>query len=181
MTQKHLSLSAPRTLTLTALVLLVALARLLPHPPNFSPVAALALFAGAHFGRRWLALLVPLAAMLISDLALGFHAFIGVVYGTFALTVLLGGLLRTRRRPLPVALGALGASLLFFILTNFAVWSTGGFYPLTSEGLVACYVAALPFFQQTVMGDLLYSGLFFGAFALLERQLPALRHASSEL
>ena len=175
MNQKHLSLSAPRTLTLIALVLLVALARLLPHPPNFSPVAALALFAGAHFSRRWLALTIPLAAMFISDLALGLHSFIGVVYGSFALTVLLGGLLRERRRPLPITLGALSASLLFFILTNFAVWSMGGFYPPTSEGLVACYVAALPFFQQTLMGNLLYSGLFFGAFALLERQVPALR------
>ena len=172
-------LSSPRGLTLATAVVVIALFRLVPHPPNVSPVAALALFAGAHITQRWLAIALPLAAMLLSDLVLGFHPFMGVVYGAFALSALIGGQLRGRIRPLPVIAGATGASLLFFTITNFAVWLQGGFYPLTGEGLITCYGAALPFLENTLIGNLSYSALFFGLFALAERRYPAIQQSAA--
>jgi hypothetical protein len=112
---------------------------------------------------------VPLGALLASDLSLGFHDQMPAVYLAFGLTVGLGRMLRPRRRVAPVALATLAASLLFFVLTNFGVWATGSLYPTTFEGLLACYVAAVPFFRNTLLGDVLYSAALFGGLALLER------------
>ncbi|HUS24097.1 MAG TPA: DUF6580 family putative transport protein [Candidatus Binatia bacterium] len=168
----------PRLVLLLGLVASAAAMRLLPHPPNFTPVAALALFAGAHFERRAWAFAVPLAAMLLSDLALqglhgyGFHSTLPAVYASFVAVVGIGLALRTRRRPLPVAAASLAASVLFFAATNLAVWAEGLLYPRSAEGLVACYVAAIPFFGATVLGDLFYSGVLFGLFAAADRRLP---------
>ena len=171
----------PRFLTLVGIVLAAAALRLLPHWPNFTPVAAMALFGGAHFASRRMALAVPLAAMLLSDAVLGFHSSMGFVYGAFAATVGLGLLLRNGRSPLRVGGMALGASVLFFGVTNFGAWLVGGLYPLTAAGLAEAYVAGLPFFTNTLAGDLLYTGVLFGGFALAQRSLPALREAPGAL
>lgn len=166
----------PRILILLGLIVLVAVARLLPHPPNFSPVMALALFGGAYFASRWTGLAITGAAMLLSDLALGFHPLMWAVYLSFAAVVLLGGLLRDKRDRLgPVFLATVGGSLLFFITTNFAHWLMFNTYPHTLEGLVACYVAALPFLQNSLAGNLLFVGLLFGGMNLLEWRFTALR------
>lgn len=151
--------------------------RLLPHPLNFSPIAALALFGGAHVVDKRAAFLVPLAAMFLSDLVLGLHALIPVIYGCFSLVVCLGFLLRERRGARRVATLALGASVLFFSMSNLAVWAFSGMYPKTSAGLVACYVAALPFFQNTAVGDLCFTAVLFGSMALAERRFPELQAA----
>ncbi len=164
-----------RMAVLVGAIVAAAALRLLPHPPNFSPIAAMALFGGAHFSRNPLAFAAPLAAMLLSDAVIGFHAGVPFVYGGIALTVLLGWAIRTRLSPVSVGLAALASSVLFFALTNFGVWLTSGMYPQTLSGLAACFVAAIPFFQNTAAGDLFYSGLLFGGFALLERSVPALR------
>ncbi|MDQ7819730.1 MAG: DUF6580 family putative transport protein [Armatimonadota bacterium] len=160
---------------LLGLVLAAAASRLLPHPPNVTPVAALALFGGAHFGRLWQACAVPLGAMLLSDLVIGLHALIPFVYGSLALAVLIGIWVGRRLTPGRVAAGAVGSSVLFFLVTNFGVWAQGALYPRTADGLLAAYVAALPFFRNTVAGDLFYAAVLFGGFALLERAVPALR------
>jgi len=169
-----------RLLVMSGMIVAAAAARLLPHPPNFTPIAAMALFAGAHFDRKALAFLVPLAAMLLSDSVLellfgrGFHAEMGAVYASFAAIVMLGFLLRGGTRPTPVLGAALISSVLFFLVTNCSVWLTSGAYPKTGQGLAACYLAALPFFGNTVVGDLAYTGVLFGVFALAKRRFPVL-------
>lgn len=178
-------LLSPRFLTLAAMIVAVALTRLLPHPPNFAPVESMALFAGAWFVDRRLALLVPLAAMAVSDVGLalllgmdyGFHSLMPAIYACIAATVLLGFFLRGRVGVTNVAVASVVSAIGFFAVSNFFVWLTSGMYPRTFEGLVACYVAALPFLQNGVAGALLYSLILFGGFELLRRRFPALQAA----
>jgi hypothetical protein len=156
-------------------ILIAAALRLVPHPPNFSPIGAMALFGGAYLGRRTLAFLAPLGAMLLSDAVIGFHSGMPFVYGSVALIVLVGWALAKRPTVLRVAGAALIGSVLFFIVTNLGTWIVSGMYPHTLAGLTACFVAAIPFFQNTAAGDLFFSALLFGGFALIERQVPLLR------
>jgi hypothetical protein len=164
-----------RLLVLLSAILVAATLRLVPHPPNFTPIGAMALFGGAYLGRRWLAFAAPIGALLLSDLVLGFYHGMVTVYATVALIVLVGWVALSRVSPIRVGAAALASSILFFVVTNFGMWLFSGFYPLTAAGLTDCYVAAIPFFQNTVAGDLFYSGLLFGGFALLERAVPRLR------
>ncbi|MFL6829921.1 MAG: DUF6580 family putative transport protein [Sphingomicrobium sp.] len=164
-----------RLLAILAAIVTAAVLRLVPHPPNFTPIGAMALFSGAYLGRRALAFAAPLAALLLSDLVLGFYPELLFVYISVAATVLIGLALARRRTVVGVAAAALASSLLFFVVTNFGVWLVMDYYPHTATGLAACYVAAIPFFQNTIAGDLFYAGLLFGGFALLERAVPALR------
>ena len=133
----------------------------------------MAIFGGACFADRRLALLIPLAAMFLSDLAIGFHILVPVVYGSFALNVLLGRWLRARRTVLSTAAVTLAGSLQFFTVTNFACWVA--FYPHTAEGLLECYVAAIPFFQNTLLGDAFFVAVLFGGLAVAERVWPTVR------
>jgi len=167
--------NTPRLLALLSAIVAAAALRLAPHPPNFTPIGAMALFSAAYLGRRPIAFAAPLGALLLSDLLLGFYHGIVTVYASVALIVVVGWLALSRISPLRVGAAALASSVLFFAITNFGVWLFTGFYPLTWAGLSACYVAAIPFFQNTVAGDLFYSVLLFGGFALLERTLPMLR------
>ena len=165
-----------RILTLLAAILAAAALRLVPHPPNFSPIGAMALFSGAYLGRRGaVALAAPLGALFLSDLVLGFYRGMPTVYFSVALIVIIGWLALRRVSPIRVGAAAIASSVLFFVLTNFGTWLSSGFYPRTMDGLVACYAAAIPFFQNTVAGDLFYAALLFGGFALLQRKVPALR------
>ena len=164
---------------LVAMIVAAAAMRLLPHPANFTPIGALALFAGAHFDdKRW-AFIVPLAAMFLSDILLGFHGQVPVTYGAFAVIVAMGFALKERRTTLRVGGFSVGAATFFFVVSNLGVWATDGLYPLTFPGLVACYVAAIPFFQNWLVGTLFYSALLFGGFALAEKQLAISVHAHS--
>ena len=169
----------PRLKVIIALILAAGLIRLLPHPPNFAPIAAMALFAGAHVKNVRLAFLIPLAAMLLSDLVLGLHAGIVLVYVCMAIAVAIGMQLRERVRVVPVALAALASSVVFFVVTNFGVWATSGMYPHSIEGLTACYVAAIPFFQNTLLGNAFYTAILFGGFAIIVHYAPRLRSTSS--
>jgi hypothetical protein len=181
-----------RTAVLVGMVLLAALTRLLPHPPNFTALGALALFAGARFPNRWTAFLVPLAALFVSDAALqvvtdlgwesgwlargtGFYGGMWVVYAATALVTAVGLLLRQRRSVRAVACGVAGGSTLFFLVTNFAWWTGYDLYPHTLAGLLQSYVAALPFYGWSLAGDATYATLLFGGLALAERLHPALR------
>lgn len=173
-----------RFAVITAIVLTLALSRLLPHPFNFSPVAALALFGGARYSNRWAAYLVPLVALWVSDLFLN-YAFFGsfvpfyqgafFTYFAFALIVLLGSLALKKLSVKNLLFTSLSASLLFFVVSNFGVWISGMMYPLTSQGIVACYTAAIPFFRNTLAGDLVYSFAIFYSFAFAQSRLPQLR------
>jgi hypothetical protein len=170
MTSNHARLAA-----LFSAIVAAAALRLVPHPPNFSPIDAMALFSGAYLGRRWVAFAAPLSALLLSDLVIGFYHGMATVYATVALIVAIGWSLSSRRSPLRIAGAAVAGSVTFFLITNLGMWLFSGFYPLTSAGLAACYVAAIPFFQTTVAADLFYAGLLFGGFALAEHFLPQLR------
>lgn len=148
------------------IILFALILRLLPHPPNVAPIAAMALFGGAYLNRRY-ALLVPLVAMFVSDSLIGFHDTMPFVYGSFLLTGAIGISLAKRRTLINVFAAALTSSVLFYIITNFGVWFVGGLYPKTFSGLVTAYFYAIPFFRNTIAGDLFYTGLFFGSYELL--------------
>jgi hypothetical protein len=176
--QAAMTANHSRLLAILIAIVVAATLRLAPHPPNFTPIGAMALFSGAYLIRRGLAFAVPLAAMLLSDAVLGFHSGMPFVYGSVALIVLIGWLGLRRVSSLSVVAAALVSSVLFFVVTNFGTWAVSGMYPLTLAGLAACYIAAIPFFQNTVVGDLFYSGVLFGGFALLERAIPAIRRGA---
>ena len=182
----HASPPAAGPLMLAALIFIAALTRVIPHPPNFSPIEAVALFGGAYFAKRHWALLVPLLAMFASDLVLGllnggiywsYFASAGylLVYACIALSTLLGFGLRGKVGAGRVLAYSLAGSMLFFVVTNFGAWLSDPSYPKTAAGLVACYVAGIPFFQWTVLGTLFYSALLFGGFELMRSRVPALR------
>lgn len=177
----------PGPWVLGAMIFVAALTRLLPHPPNFSPVEAVALFGGAYFAARWLALAVPLIAMFLSDLALGvvnggiyWNYFASVhflsIYAVIALSTAIGFGLRGRVTGARVLGYSLAGSVLFFVATNFATWATATpGYGACSISLGSCYVAGIPFFQWTLLGTLFYSALLFGGFALLRQRVPQLQ------
>lgn len=168
--------NAARLAVILSAIVAAATLRLVPHPPNFSPIDAMALFSGAYLGRRGaVAFAAPLGALFLSDLVIGFYPGMAVNYLAVAMVVLLGSFLLRRVSVMRLFGAAISASLLFFLVSNFGVWATSGMYPLTAGGLAACYVAGIPFFQNTLAGDLFYSALLFGGFALLERTLPVLR------
>lgn len=173
------SVTKPRLFVLVCIILAAAASRLIPHPPNMASISAVALFGGAYLSDKRLAFLVPLSALFLSDLLIGLYSHMEVVYGSFALVVCIGLLLRRRRTPMRIAGAALASSILFFVITNFGVWAFGSLYPKTAAGLAACYAAAIPFFQNTLVGDALYTAVLFGGFALAERLVPALRERAT--
>ncbi|MBO0947405.1 DUF6580 family putative transport protein [Fibrella forsythiae] len=172
-----------RLTTTASLILLVAVSRFLPHPPNATPVMAMALFGGALFEKKWLGLIVPVLAMLLSDWLIGFHGTMGAVYGSLALAWLIGVVALTKPTVGRVVGGSVAASILFFLITNFAVWYGSSYYPQTAGGLLGCYTAGLAFYNNQsfflngLLGDLFFSGLLFGGYALLQRRFAVLRPA----
>ena len=168
-----------RMLLAFALILLAAALRIAPHPWNFTPVGAMALFSGAVLRDRRLAFFFPLLALFLGDIFIGFHKLMFVVYASFLINVAIGLWLRDRRTITRISLATLLGAIQFFIVTNFAVWALGNFYPRTVAGLATCYVAGVPFFWNTLAGDAFYAALLFGGFAIAERFSAAL-HPSSQ-
>jgi hypothetical protein len=162
---------------ITGVILFGAVMRLIPHWPNFTPIAAIALFGGAHLQKKHLAFIIPLAAMLLSDLILGLHQWMIAVYISFALVVGLGMLLRMKIKAGTVVLASVSASLLFFIITNFAMWAGSPYYTQNIAGLTECYTLALPFLFNGLMGDLFFSIVFFGGFYVAQLRFPVLAKA----
>jgi len=147
---------------LIAIVLLLAFSRLIPHPPNAVPIAAMALFAGAFFSNRMLAFVVPLAAMILSDIVIGFHSTIWYVYAGVVVTVLIGSLL-SRVTVLRVGIAAVVASIAFFLISNFGAWLHHDLYAQNLTGLMQAYVAGLPFLRNSLVANLIFTYLvFFG-------------------
>ena len=167
-----------------ALTCLAAITRLLPHPDNFTPIGAMALFGAAYFSHQAQMLVVPFLALFVSDLVLNnviysqyYTGFTFItswwIYLAFALVMLTGwALLSQKVTPARLLFASLTASLLFFIVTNFSTWLGSGMYPRTPAGLTACFAAGLPFLRNTVLGDLFFSGVMFGAYEwMMKRQL----------
>ena len=149
------------------IVIAAVLLRLAPHEPNVAPIGAMALFGGATLSKRY-ALVVPLIVMFISDLFLGFHSTMFWVYGSFVLIGLLGVMLRNKVNFGTVLISSVLASILFFLVTNFGVWVQGGMYQANLNGLLQSYIMGLPFFRNTLSGDLFFNAIFFGGFALIK-------------
>lgn len=152
----------------SALVALAVVGRLVPHYPNFTPVAATALF-GSFLLRRRFAIFIPLTAMLVSDLFIGFYEWkiMLVVYAALSFPILFGELLRRRLQVTTVAASSLAASVVFFTTTNFAVWFFGSMYSHGLKGLLECYAAGVPFFKYTLAGDAFWAASLFSAYALV--------------
>ena len=147
------------------LIVLLAFSRLIPHPPNFTPILGMAIFSGAIINRKFLAYLVPLAAMLLSDLYLGFHSGMPIIYFTLAICVLIGTFIESRVTIFNSILVITGGVLVFYLITNFAVWYGSGMYENSLSGLITCYVMGLPFLQNTFISSLIYG---MGAFLIYE-------------
>ncbi len=168
-------LSTPKIIFVSATILIAAAARLLPHLPNFTPIAAMALFGGAYLSDKRMAFFIPFLALFLSDLVLGFSASMVPVYACFAFTVLLGIFIKENVNPLSIAGSALVSSIVFFLVTNLPIWYTGlQLYPNTFEGVMMSYTAALPFFANSLAGDLFYSAILFSTFYLAEKNIPML-------
>jgi hypothetical protein len=172
-----------RTLLALALIVLAAALRIAPHPWNFTPVGAMALFSGAVLKDRRLAFAFPLLALLAGDLFVGFYklSVMLIVYASFLLSVLIGRWLLGRRTVARIGFATLLGAIQFFLITNFAVWQFMGTYSHNLSGLLACYIAAIPLFWNALGGDALYAALLFGGYALAERFLPALRESASAM
>lgn len=157
-------------LALTLIVVGVVL-RVMPHPWNFAPIGAIALFGGARFDRRYFAIGTPLLTMFVGDAFIGFHSLMPVIYATYALIAVIGMFLRDRTTIPAIGGGVLLSSTIFYLTTNFAVWAMGTTYAKSAAGLVACYIAAIPYFGNTLASDGIYAAIFFGVFAVMERRL----------
>lgn len=172
-----MSQKTSNVLIAVALITFVVCLRLLPHPANFAPVAAVAIFGGAVLPRR-IAIWVPLLAMMASDLIIGLHSLVLLTWGCYALTALASSYIM--RRPSLIRGGslAISASIGFFVVTNFGVWLTSGMYAHTWAGFIRCYEMALPFFRNTILSDLIYTAAIFGVYALALRASQALTTSS---
>jgi hypothetical protein len=169
-----------RTLLALTIIALAAALRVAPHPWNFTPVGAIALFSGAVVRDRRLAFFFPMLTLFLGDVFIGFHKLMFVVYASFLVSVAIGLWLRDRRTPARITFATLLGATQFFLVTNFAVWQFLGGYPHTASGLLSCYVAGVPFFWNTLAGDAFYAVVFFGGYSLAERLFPALRESAVE-
>lgn len=170
----------PRLAFVTVAVLLAALNRILPHPDNFTAIGGMALFAGACIPNRWLSLVLPLTIMLITDAIIGFHNTMWAVYLSFAFITMLGWAMKNRQNVFTFIGFSLAASVIFFLITNAAMWVVGFYtnepllYPTTIDGLPKAIMAGIPFFDKTLYSQLLYGGILFGAYHLVRTWKPTL-------
>ena len=148
-----------------SLIISGLLLRFIPHAPNFTPVAAIALFSGTYLNKRY-AFLVPLILMIVSDIIIGLHNVIAFTWVAFALITLMGLWIRENKSGLRIIISSLAASLLFFVVSNFGVWCMG-WYPADLQGFLTCYIMALPFLRDFTTATLVYSVVFFGIYELV--------------
>jgi hypothetical protein len=190
MTEQKINL---RFLVLTTLILLCAFSRIIPHMPNFSPLGAIGLFGAAHFSKKWQAFLIPIAATWLSDLFINnviyaqyypnftwFYEGFYWQYGSYLLIALAGLLIFNKVNTKTVLGGALASTTIFFLISNFGCWIGSTTYLQNFGGLMTCYAAGIPFLKGTLLGDLFYSCVLFGTFALAQYKFPVLRLANVE-
>ena len=139
---------------------ILTLGRLIPHPPNFTPILATAIFTPYIIKDKWIAVLIPLSAMFIADIIIGFHPYMLWIYGAIGLSTLISNWsMRFNKKYMQLAIMTLVSSILFFVITNFAVWAIWDYYPKTIDGLIICYIKAIPFFQNTLLGTIIYTAI----------------------
>jgi hypothetical protein len=156
----------PKLLIAAVLVIFAVSFRILPSPANFAPIAAVAIFGAAILPLNW-ALALPLLAMITSDIFIGMHSLVFLTWGSYLIIALMGSKYLKKLNLGRIITTSLSASLLFYIITNFGVWAEGRLYPLTAQGLFGSYYNAIPFFRNTVVSDLFFSALLFGAYYLV--------------
>ena len=174
----------PRFIVVLSIIAVAVFLRLLPHWPNFTPIAAMALFAGTYLEKKQYAFAIPIAAMFVSDLFLGFHASMPAVYLGFAITVLIGMAIHRRINVGSILVASLSSSVIFFLLTNFSSWLASPLYPQTFIGLMEAYAAGLlffrdqahgiSFFMNEALGTIFFSASFYGIFYLAGMRFPVL-------
>ncbi|MEY5131633.1 MAG: hypothetical protein RL734_1700 [Bacteroidota bacterium] len=173
-----------KLILLSALILIAAFGRIIPHPYNMSPIAAMGLLGSAYFSRKWMAVLIPFLATWFSDLFINnviyaelfngftwFYEGSAWVYGSYALIIMMGYILLNTVSIARIASSSILATSIFFLITNFGAWIGNPMYPQSFEGLMMSYAAGLPFLQGSFVGDLMYSGILFGGFALAGKTL----------
>ncbi len=158
-----------KTTSIISIILALALFRLMQFMPNLSPIAAMALFAGAKFSDKKLAFIIPFVALLLSDFILGLHSTMIFVYIAFAITVVAGIALQKHQNIISITLTAIATSLIFFLLTNAGVWLMYDTYSPGLTGLIEAYIAGIPFYQNTLLGDLVFTAILFGGYALIQQ------------
>ncbi len=149
------------------LIFIAAFLRLVPHPPNFAPIMAMALFSGVQFKNSWIAVLTPLLAMLISDALIGFHSLMIPIYFSFICIVLLGRMIQDAQSVATITSSTFAGSLIFFFITNTCVWLSSPFYSKDMTGLSQCFTLALPFFHYSLLGDAFFAISLFGGYWLI--------------
>jgi len=169
-------------LAIISLILFASFSRIIPHMPNFTPIGAMALFGGAYLKNRYHAFLIPMISLWLSDLILNnfifsfyseftwFYPGFLWQYTSFILIIVIGYLFLKRLNFKNIFITTISSSLLFFIVTNFGVWISGSMYTLDLQGLITCYVMALPFFKGTLLGFMCYSTLLFGVLEFSKRK-----------
>jgi len=168
-----------RLLLSLAFIVIAAALRIAPHPWNFTPMGAMALFSGTLVRDRRLAFLFPMATLFVGDIFISFHKLMPIVYASFLLSVLIGRWIQNHRSLGRISAATLLGAIQFFLVTNFGVWALGNFYPHTFAGLTVCYTAGVPFFWNTLAGDAFYAAVLFGSFALAERFVPILHEPAA--
>ena len=158
-------------LIIPLIIILAAVTRLIPHPPNFTPIIAIGLFGGAYIQNRSLAVFIPIGAMFLSDLFLGFHGTVYWIYGSLLLVAMMGMLLMNKVNVRNCTAAALSGSFVFFLISNFGVWLTSSLYPKNIEGIFVCYTLAIPFFGNTLAGSIFYTAIMFGGYEMLKRSM----------
>ena len=158
-----------KILFITLFIIVAALMRLIPHPPNFVPITAIAIFAGVKFNNIKIAYAIPISIMLISDLFIGFYSISLFVYLAFILIITYSSFIKKYSIK-----NIILSSVMFFIITNFGVWLMGG-YPKSVEGLVLCYTMAIPFFTNSIIADLFFSAILYYGFEKIEKRYLILK------
>ena len=169
-------------LAIISLILFASFSRIIPHMPNFTPIGAIALFGGAYLKNRYHAFLIPMISLWLSDLILNnfifsfyseftwFYPGFLWQYISFILIIVIGHLFLKKLNFKNIFITTISSSLLFFIITNFGVWISGSMYTLDFQGLISCYIMALPFFKGTLLGFMCYSTLLFGVLEFSKRK-----------
>ena len=165
-----MNLNTPKNeiITVSIMVAIAAATRFLPHPPNFTAIGGMALFGAATLTNKKLAFIVPIMAMLISDLFIP-NGFDLSVYTAFIAIAAMGLLISNKKGPMPVIVGSISASVIFFAISNFGVWASQAMYTKNAIGLMTCFQAAIPFFPNTLAADLFFSSLLFSSYAIIKK------------
>lgn len=178
-----------QTGVLSIIILLAAFTRIMPHPPNFSPMAAIGLFGAAHFAKKWQAFFIPLIGIWVSDLVINnyvysssssnfvwFYSGFYWQYISYILIIFAGLFIFNKSISLTKMFGGMiSSSGIFFLVSNFGVWTGGTMYPKNFGGLITCYAAGVPFIHNTIISDILFTTVLFGTYYLLQVEYSSLK------